>query len=526
MRDHLRPSQAATFARVTEFLASLDRDQKVERRETHGALVFLYPDRAIKIKKPVAFPYMDFSTLEKRRMAIERELEINRPAAPELYLEVAPIMEGKDGNLEFGTEGPVLEWALVMRRFDERNLFSNLAVDRRLDRNLLNLLAQKVAAYHAAAEIHRLPVATAPMERIIGELHAAFTGEGSSLKAAEAAELSAMQRQALKSLQGILFWRARQGFVRRCHGDLHLRNIVLWNSQPCLFDAIEFDEGIAIIDTLYDLAFLLMDLEFMGLKAEANFVVNRYLFHSDRERDPKALAILPLFLSCRAGIRAMVALDRRSQAPKSAMGELADEAQNYYDAATRYLKQNHPCLIAVGGFSGSGKTTLANALAPDIGIPLGALHLRSDLARKKLFNAAETEKLPPEAYEPAVTAAIYETLLTQAHAALEGGTSVIVDAVYARPEERHAIEEVCRELEVPFLGLWLQAPEEQLKSRVDARQRDASDATAEVVEAQLARGAGEPDWHRIDAKGKASQTLLNAFVLLKSCGPRQDHDRP
>jgi aminoglycoside phosphotransferase family enzyme len=503
---------------VVTFLMSLGGGQSVELRETHGALIFLYSDRAIKIKKPVAFPYMDFSTLDRRHKALERELEVNRPLAPDLYREVLPIVRRADGSLGLGGKGPIIEWALVMARFDEGKLFSNLARHHQLDRNLIDRLAKTVTAHHENAVPHRLKDASAPLERIIEELVSAFEKEEILLGGASVADLTVAQKRALEPLKEILSWRSRQGFVRRCHGDLHLRNIVLWQNQPCLFDAIEFDEDIAIIDTLYDLAFLLMDLDVLGLREEANFLLNRYLFHSELERDPKALALLPLFLSCRAGIRAMVALDRRAQAPRDEMKKLACDVRTYFDAAGNYLEANQPCLLAVGGFSGSGKTTLASSLAPDIGRPLGSLHLRSDLVRKKLFNQAEFETLPTEAYDPAITLAVYETLQAQARAALEGGTSVIVDAVHAKPEERQALEELAEALKVPFLGLWLQAAEDKLRARVGSRKDDASDATADVVRTQMARGAGTLDWHLIDAKDSPNETLLRALVVLREQG--------
>ena len=507
-------SQAEALA----FLQSLGGEEPPLCRETHGAWVFLYPERAIKIKKAVAFPYMDFSTLEKRRQALEQELDVNRPLAPGLYRKVQPIVRDDSGNVRLDGKGTPLEWVLIMARFDEAGLFSRLAEEKRLSKPLIDLLARKIAAHHATALVHRLSDASAPLSRIIGELTDAFSKHEEALNADHVKQLIAAQKQALTAEQELLAWRARQGFVRRCHGDLHLNNIVLWHGSPCLFDAIEFDEEIAIVDTLYDLSFLLMDLDVRGQREASNFLLNRYFFHSDLESDPNALALLPLFLSCRAGIRAMVALDRSTQASSLEKKELGHDARRYFYAAREFLTHNRPCLIAVGGFSGSGKTTLAATLSPQAGLPIGALHLRSDLVRKKLFYHPEETKLPAEAYAPVITEAVYESLLIQARAALTAGASVIVDAVYAKAEERDALTTLAGDLQVPFAGLWLEAPENQLKARVESRHGDASDATPDVVVAQIARGAGGVDWHVIDAGGSANDTHLRALVRLRLQG--------
>jgi predicted kinase len=302
--------------------------------------------------------------------------------------------------------------------------------------------------------------------------------------------------------------------VRRCHGDLHLRNIALIAGAPVLFDAIEFDEKIAIGDVLYDLAFLIMDLWQRDLRAAANAVLNRYLWGSpDGEGEIRGLSALPLFLALRAVIRAKVAALAAGQ---GAGEDKVREAQDYFAAAGAFLAPDVPALIAVGGLSGSGKSTLAARLAPHLGRPPGAVHLRSDIVRKRLFEVPETERLPEDAYAEAATKRVYEALRHGAAAALRAGRTVVVDAVHLRPDERAAIAAVAAAEGAPFTGLWLDAPAPTLEQRVSARKGDASDADAAVVRRQLDLDPGSVAWHRLDAGADIAALAENALAL---CAP-------
>ncbi len=258
---------------------------------------------------------------------------------------------------------------------------------------------------------------------------------------------------------------------------------VWWTGRPTLFDCIEFNDDIAIIDVLYDQAFLLMDLEHRGLRTLANALFNRMV---ERTGDIDGLALLPLFLSTRAAVRAKV----EASAGKD------QSARAYFDHAVKAIDPPGPKLVAVGGLSGSGKTTVARKLAPAIGPAPGAVVLRSDVLRKELHGVGETDRLPPDAYTPEMTRRVYAELVDRARRILSAGHGVVVDAVHARPEERKALEDMARELGVPFRGVWLEADPDTLIARVKARTGDASDADEDVVRRQLTYDIGPLSWPR------------------------------
>ncbi len=482
--------------------------ERVSRIDTHGAHVFLAGSDVFKIKRAVRYPYMDFSTLALRRAACMREFEINAASAPSLYKGVVAITREADGRLALGGAGEPVEWAVHMARFREEDVLANRVRRQALSVEEAKALGDAVAASHARAIVVRDPSARTAIGPTAGDVVAALRVlfEGN----ADAVTLAGSLPARVAALSEMLESRSRDGFVRRCHGDLHLSNIVLCDGRPTLFDALEFDEGLATTDVLYDLAFLLMDLEHRGQRATANAVFNRYLWRRQEMADLAGLAALPVFLSLRAAIRAMVGAQRCRLT-----GEDPAAASAYLRRATGYLSDDGaPRLVLVGGLSGSGKSTLAAGLAPSVGRAPGALHLRSDLERKALFGAGEYDRLDAAAYTAEVTARVYETILLKCEAALHAGHSVIADAVHAHREERAAIESVARRLGARLHAFWLEAPRAVLMTRVAARKNDASDATPQVVEQQMTYDLGHLEWTRLDASGTAEETLRTAMSHL------------
>ncbi|WP_448205515.1 bifunctional aminoglycoside phosphotransferase/ATP-binding protein [Azospirillum sp. sgz302134] len=480
-------------------------DAAVRRVDTHAAMVFLAGERAYKLKRAVRYPYLDFSTVERREAACRAELALNRRTAPTLYLDVLPVVRRADGGLALGGEGVALDWVVVMRRFPDEALLDRMAERGALTDALMRDLADAVAAFHQSAQ-PRPDGGGAEAMRAVVEGNIAELRDRPALFAPERVErLAEHSADALARLAPLMEERRRAGFVRHCHGDLHLRNIVLLDGKPTLFDGIEFDESFAVIDVAYDLAFLLMDLEQRDLRGFGNAVLNRYV---EATGDVGGLALLPLFLSARAAIRAKVAAAAAAVQPdRDVAAGLEREAVAHLDHALRALEPPPTRLVAVGGLSGTGKSLLARSVAPALGPEPGAVVLRSDVLRKRRFGVAETDRLPPEAYRPEVTALVYADLVERARAVLAAGHAAVVDAVHARPEERAAIAAAAREAGVRFDGLWLEAPLDVRVARVSARRGDASDATAEVVLRQDAYEIGAMTWLRVDAGRDAAETL-------------------
>ena len=476
----------------------------IERIETHASIVFLAGDHAYKVKRAVKYSFLDFSTVEKRHAACLNELRVNRRTAPQLYLDVLPVTVGEGGTLRLGGEGEAVEWVLRMRRFEQAKLYDCMAEEGRLDLAAMQPLAEVVARFHASADRVLSPDrAVIPLDAILRDNAQILAASPDDIPPEAARELAQTSREKLASLSPLLEARGRGGYVRHCHGDLHLRNIVEIDGAPVLFDAIEFDDRLATIDVLYDLAFLLMDLGKRGLGPHANALLNAYLDASRDTGNLPGLATLPLFLAMRAAIRAKVELLRARKLTQSA-GDLArdlarDDARNYFALARALLAPEAARLIAIGGLSGSGKSAIARAIAPFIGAFPGAVQVRSDVERKRLFGVAAQERLPAQAYAPEVSDQVYAMCRKRGLLALEGGQAVILDAVHAKPAEREAAASLAAEMGVPFTGLWLDAPRTILRERVAARTGDVSDATPEVVDAQLGYDIGPLDFARIDA---------------------------
>lgn len=507
----------ARTAAVRAFLsdpATHGLDTPVTVIETHAALVFLAGPIAYKIKKPVRFPFMDLSTLARREAACRREIEVNAAYAAPLYHGVTPITRDGEGHLHIGGTGPVMEWAVVMDRFDETRTLDRVAAGGPLPLPVIDALGDALAHAHAAAPIREPLAWIADLGCYIEQNDQAFRCEPGLYPPEERMVLTQQARAAFLRVRDLLAARGRLGRIRLLHGDCHLGNVALIDDRPVLFDAIEFDDAIATGDLLYDLAFLVMDLWTRGRKAEANRVFNRYLADSATPEDLKGLAALPLFLHVRAAIRSKIAAARARAYSGEEAEALRREASDGFHQAMRFLDPVTPRLLAIGGFSGTGKTTLAHLLAPDRGRAPGALILRSDLIRKKLAGVSPTTRLPESAYRREASAEVYDRMLSDAAKALSAGHDVILDAVFADPAEREAVEELGDRLEVPVAGLWLQAPTLLAAERVTTRTNDASDADASVVAFQAGLDPGQVFWARVDARGVPEVTARLARATL------------
>ncbi len=478
--------------------------------ETHGAMVFLSGGTALKIKKAVRFDYMDFSTLSQRKAAALRELQINQPHAPQIYLGLLPVTRQPDGTLELDGTGEPVEWVIRMHRFPGDALLLDQLRAGRFTPELADALCTVISRYHASAPVRQDSRFANRFPAILTSLNRAFAKAVDDIPAGLAEEFANAIKARLDDCAGLMARREAAGLVRRCHGDLHLSNVVVLEGEPVLFDALEFSEDLATIDILYDFAFMLMALVHEGSRGQANTLLGCWLLHTaelgeDLQLD--GLALLPVFTATRAGVRAMVALDRAAQCPQDARQRALREATAYLELAVATLRPRRPHLLAIGGYSGTGKTTVARALAPLLDPAPGALHLRTDVERKHMAGVALDQRLPPESYTRAASDAVYARVMAKANRALAAGWPVVIDAAFLDPAERDSAEQLARANGAGFTGLWLEADEATLVGRVKGRKGDASDATADVVRQQLARGAGAIGWARVDAGGSIGTTV-------------------
>ncbi|SNT11999.1 hypothetical protein SAMN06295912_1442 [Sphingomonas laterariae] len=497
-----------------EWLASGDAfgdSGSVRHIDTHAASIFLGGETAWKIKRPVDLGYLDFSSPDKRRAALEAELTLNRRTAPGLYKAVHPITRDQGGLLAIDGKGDAVDWILEMRRFPDGALWSELADRRALDETALRQLADVLVGFHSRAPIAWPGDGAARISKIIAGNAQAMANYPDILDTKITADLTERLDRLVDSNGSLLDARGKAGRIRHVHGDLHLANIATIDGVPTPFDCLEFDAELATTDVLYDLAFLLMDLWQRGLRREANMVFNRYLDHSSE--DEGAVGLMPLFMSVRASIRAHVASARAKRGSNA--GGASTEAVHYLELAGRLIAEDAPRLIAVGGLSGTGKSTLAQTLGDAVGRPPGARILRSDVLRKHLAGVAAETPLPASGYTTEASRAVYAALDDLARATLSTGHGVIADAVFGMPEERDAIEEIARSMGCPFAGLWLELPEGERIARVEGRAADASDANANIVRAQSQSLTSKPaNWAVLTSEGPLDSLSSNARELL------------
>lgn len=502
----------------------LPPEGRVERIDTHAAAVFLVGDRVYKLKRAVRFPFLDFSSLERRCRFCADEVTLNRRTAADLYFGVAPVMDDGTG-LRLGpvvgpeaARGTAKDWVVVMRRFDQKQLLAKVAERGELTPKLIDDLARTIARFHAAATIEPTQGGGAVLVHTVEMDVQQMQARGDLLDVALSEELAQLMPQEAK-LQAALAERRKQvGAVRRCHGDLHLKNIYLGKQGPQPFDGIEFNDRLSCIDVLYDLSFLLMDLDFRGFRGLASRALNTWLWHSWEKDEEilRALALLQIYLARRAAIRAHVdaaGIPHINNASEAARQRAL--ARRYQAYARALFPIAQPRIVAIGGLSGTGKTTLAMALAPHFPPTPGAVVLRSDVVRKRMAGIALDERMPVGWYTSENSAATYAELHRLAVITLKAGRSVVLDGVYAKAHEREAAEAIALEAGVSFDGIWLEAPTQTLRQRVAERTGDASDATVAVVERQADYKIGTMTWNRLNAAHSVQALTDSALQSLR-----------
>jgi uncharacterized protein len=480
----------------------------ITRVQTHLSEIVLAGHLVYKLKRAVQLPYVDFSTYKSRLSACLHELEFNRKTAPMIYRAVRKITRGKDGRLSFDGEGEEIDAVVEMTRFDEDAVLENMAKRHILANSTLEAVAREVARFHDSAD---MAAGNGDMSAVLDVNFAAF--KSSNFFAEDlVARFDAGCRRLHAAHLGLLSRRAQDGYCRRCHGDLHLRNICLIDSKPMLFDCIEFNADLSAIDVLYDLAFLLMDLWRLEQRAQANLVLNRYL---DTRDDEDGLPLIPFFMALRAGIRAHVLATYATDCAMPDHEKIANDAHQYMALALRLLESSRARVLVISGKSGTGKSTIAAAIADRVGSPPGARILSSDRIRKQIFGAPVQAKLPAAAYSLAISEKVYAYQAAHAQAIATNGTGVIVDAVFDRLADRQRIEKAAQAANASFFAVQLVAPVATLLYRVATREPGPSDADASIVAVQHAKADGHNAWKKIDASGSQEQTVTHLAKIIE-----------
>jgi aminoglycoside phosphotransferase family enzyme/predicted kinase len=457
----------------------------VEVIETHISWVVLAGDYAYKLKKPVNLGFLDFSTRARRRLFCREEVRINRRLAPTLYLGVIAV-RGSVAQPRLGGGGPALEYAVKMRRFPQSALLTN----RKLDEATIDRIAERVARFHA--EIPSAPqdsacgtpeAVLAPMLHNFDHILSA-AGEPSTRNSV--ARLRQWTRERFEVLRPCLAQRRRDGFVRECHGDMHRGNIALDDGEPIIFDGIEFSPTLRWIDTMNELAFLVMDLREIGKEGLARRLINRYM---EIAGDYEGLAVIRFYQVYRAMVRAKVIAIRMRQPGADRLRDCA-ELHRYLELAKRTTRPLRPRMFITHGLSGSGKTELGHRLREHL--PL--IQLRSDIERKRLFHLPleiqTAAGVDAGIYTKDATRRTYERLVELAGVVLASGYSVMLDATFLRRDQRDAARALADRLGSSFTILALDAPLRILRERIRVRLTtgaDASEAQPDILEAQIAR---------------------------------------
>ncbi|QLF92969.1 AAA family ATPase [Pseudomonas sp. ABC1] len=460
--------------------------------ETHISWVILTGTHAYKIKKPADFGFLNFTELSARKHFCEEELRLNQRLASDLYLKVIPITGSPEAPC-LGGEGEAIEYALQMREFPQSQLLAEVQSRGELTDAHIDALARQIADFHlstphieAGHSLNTPEAIVAPMRQNFEQIRPLLT-EATDLQQLDA--LESWTETSINRLQELLQQRCQNGYVRECHGDLHLGNATLIDGQVVLFDCIEFNEPFRLIDIASDAAFLAMDLEDRGLKCQARRFINGWL---ERSGDYDALPLLNLYKAYRALVRAKVNLFRLYQEQDPVQRKVilrqyrgyANLAESYSAIPSRFLAITH-------GVSAVGKSLVALRLVE----ALGALRLRSDVERKRLNGQQQPENagtIGTGIYRAEVTQATYTRLHALAEEALHAGFPVIIDATYLQHKQRQAAKQIAQATGVPFLILDCHAPEAVIEQWLAQRQLesdDPSDATLAVIRDQQASRA-------------------------------------
>ncbi len=456
--------------------------EPIQLIQTHISYVLLTGDYAYKVKKSVNFGFLDFTTLEQRKHFCEEELRLNQRGAPHLYLEVLAITQEAD-QLALNGHGEPIEYALKMRQFPQDALFTNLFEKGELTEKRMEELAWVVARFHAQAKTNNAIQNFGSMAQIRAAIDQNYEQTKKYIGGPQTQEqfdqTQSYTDHFFEKQQEIFAQRVAHNRIREGHGDLHLGNICLWQDQILLFDCIEFNQAFRFVDVMYDVAFVVMDLEARHRPDLSNAFLNTYV---EATGDWEGLEVLPLYLIRQAYVRAKVTsfLLDEPEISEAAKAEARQKAAHYYQLAWQYAHKHKGQLILMSGLSGSGKSTVARYFARR----LNAVHIRSDAVRKHLGGISLYERGEASLYTPAMNDRTYSHLLHLGIKLATQGYPVILDAKYNQQVFRLTALKQANVNHLPFRIFYCSAPLEVLRERLQRRSGDITDARVNLLAKQ------------------------------------------
>jgi len=492
--------------------------QEVLVKETHMSYVFLVDDNAYKMKKDVRYPYLDYSSVEKRKLYCEKEFQLLQAYGDDIAISVCPVYALSDGTFSIGKSddeySKIADYVILMRRFPEAVVYQHLSDEGELDRFEMMDLAEKMVDLHEKAKVRKDKGSVASFKAVITQNCEVLQSFAPRLFRSH--EIDDYYKKAIEELEKyapLIEERRNNGMVKECHGDLQLRNICMKDKKPVLFDPIEFNDDFSCIDTLYDLSYLLLDLEFRGQRRLCSILFNHYMAYSD---DLQGIPLLSLFQSCKSAVRALV--NATLSETREDEGEAIyhrQKAYEYFVLAREILNPPAPFIVACGGLSGSGKSRLTREIAPFLGTSPGAMILRTDILRKRLCGELPHGHLHKDSYTPEMNQKTYDKLRDECTNVIKCGRVALADGIFASQEERENIEQIAKDLGVPFYGFWMDAPLEVRAERVMKRERNPSDVKSmKVLMRQLDTDVGEITWNKINTAKDREETLADARAII------------
>ncbi len=487
---------------------------KVEVKRSHISVIFFVGDYVYKLKRAVVYPGVDFSTPEKRKLSCISEMKRSTVYAPHLIKSVKPVRRLKNGKIKIGGNiGEEIDTVIIEKRLPDKAILSFLLPSVKFDRFETMDLAEHLAELHAKAKTFHTKWGQDDIKNIILYTESVLSCFPNYIDSQKLNYLTQKSLELVEKHKSLINFRQKSGRIRKCHGDLSLSNIAYDKGRFLLFSPIEYNDSLDCTDTLYDLAFLTMDLEARNLRRLSNILINHYMAYIN---DIEGLPLMGLYQSMRAAYRAAVCAKTSALSNPKEKKNLIRQAKKYFELALHFLTPIRPIVIACGGLAGSGKSRIAREIGGLINPGPGAVILRDVVIKKQITGLAPHQGFNKTVDSPVFEKITYDVLCQQIKSALSAGASVVLDATFCTPQQRHIVQQTAKQMKAPFIGLWMDAPLEVRKNRVWERNHAAQNPRKEnELECQLNIDTGPMDWHVINTDMPKEKTMKQVIEILK-----------